>query len=223
MRVPNAAAALVLLVLAGCGRGPDLDTRTFQLDHIDGIAAAEIVEPYVYGDRPGAPGKLSYQGYVLTVRETPDNLEKIARVLEQFDRPTPSVQLKFQIIEADGASRPDSAIADVEAELRKLFQFRGYRLLAEAYVGGVEGSSVSQVVRTGGDVYLIEARIHRVRSTEGGGAVEITVGLQYPNAHAALESTVNIPVGKTVVLGNAQLDPKRGPLILAVRPELTRQ
>jgi len=30
-------------------------------------------------------------------------------------------------------------------------------------------------------------------------------------------------VGKTVVLGNAQLDPKRGPLILAVRPELSRQ
>jgi len=223
MRIANVVGALAALSLVGCTRSPDLDTRTFQLEHLDGGAASEIIDPYVYGDRPGAPGTLSYQGYVLTVRETPDNLAKIARVLEEFDRPTPSIQLKFQIIEADGVARPDSAIAEVEAELRKLFQFRGYRLLAEAYAGGVEGSAVTQTVRTGGDSYLIEAQIHRVRATDSSGTVVLSVGLHYPQGGGGLESTVSVPVGKTVVLGNAQLDPKRGPLILAVRPDLVRQ
>lgn len=221
MRVPNGVTTVVALALAGCARSPELDTQTFQLEHLEGGAAVEIIDPYVYGDRPGAPGTLSYQGYVLTVRETPDNLEKIARVLEQFDRPTPSIQLKFQIIEADGATGSDSAIAEVEAELRKLFQFRGYRLLAEAYAGGVEGSAVTQTVRTGSDSFIIEARIRRVRVTDTSGTVELSVGLH--SGSGGLESTVNVPVGKTVVLGNAQLDPKRGPLILAVRPDLARQ
>ena len=221
MRVPSPITMLVALAFMGCARSPELDTRTFRLEHLDGGAAVEIVDPYVYGDRPGAPGTLSYQGYVLTVRETPDNLEKIARVLEEFDRPTPSIQLKFQIIEADGATRSDSAIAEVEAELRKLFQFRGYRLLAEAYAGGVEGSAVTQTVRTGSDSFIIEARIRRVRATDTSGTVELSVGLH--SGSGGLESTVNVPVGKTVVLGNAQLDPRRGPLILAVRPDLARR
>ena len=221
MRVPNEVTTVVALALAGCAQSPELDTQTFRLEHLDGGAAARIVDPYVYGDRPGAPGTLSHEGYVLTVRETPDNLEKIARVLDEFDRPTPSIQLKFQIIEADGVTRSDTAIAEVEEALRKLFQFRGYRLLAQAYAGGVEGSEVTQTVRTGSDSYTIRARIHRVRATDTSGTVELSVGLH--SGSGGLESTVNVPVGKTVVLGNAQLDPKRGPLILAVRPELARQ
>jgi hypothetical protein len=222
MRVIKQLTTLVAFAALGCSAGPELDTRTFRLEHLEGFAAAEIVAPYVYTDRPDAPGTLSHQGNVLTVRETLDNLEKIARVLEELDTAEPGVQLRFQIIEANGAATSDPAIAEVEAELRKLFQFRGYRLLAEAFVGGVEGSSISQAVSARGEPYAIDARIHRVQVSDAGGSVMLTVALRLPNVGSTLESTVNVPVGKTVVLGNGQLDPQRGPLILTVRPELVQ-
>lgn len=222
MRGTKQLTTLAALIAIGCSAGPELDTRTFRLAYLEGSAAAEIVGPYVYTDRPDAPGTFSYRDNVLTVRETPDNLEKIARVLEEFDTPEPGVQLRFQIIEANGSSTSDPAIAEVEAELRKLFQFRGYRLLAEAYVGGVEGSSISQAVSTRGEPYVIEAHIHRVQVSDAGAAVTLTVALRLPNVGSTLESTVNVAAGKTVVLGNGQLDPQRGPLILTVRPELVQ-
>lgn len=92
---------------------------------------------------------MSFVDDAVTVRETPDNLDKIARVLAQFDRPTLSVRLHFQIIQADGAARSDPAIAEVEAALRKLFRFRGYRLVGEAVVGGTEHSEASQEIAGG--------------------------------------------------------------------------
>lgn len=206
--------------LAACGGPAELETQTFRLEHLEGSVAAEIISPYVYYDRPDAPGALSHESDVLTVRETPDNVAKIARVLQDLDRPKPGVQLHFQVIEADGAGASDPAIADVEAELRRLFRFRGYRLRGEAYARGLEGSSIRQAVPTRGEPYVITARIERVNGTADSGWVELSVALMLPNVGSALESTVNVPVGKTVVLGNAHLDPQRGTLILTVRPEL---
>ena len=98
-----AAIALVCGPVA-CTGGPSLDTRTFELQYLDPEAAAEIVQPYVYGDRPGKVGMISLAGNLITVRETPDNLDRIARLLQQYDVPSPMAQLRFKIIEADGAT-----------------------------------------------------------------------------------------------------------------------
>ena len=83
--------ALIALV-AGCSRSQQLETRTFELRHLTSSAAEDIVEPYVYEDRPGAPGKVQTAGRLISVRETRDNLDRIGRVLEQFDRPSGNVR-----------------------------------------------------------------------------------------------------------------------------------
>lgn len=213
--------AYLLLGAAACG-SPKLDTRTFELQYLDGLEATQMLDPYVYGDRPGAPGGMTHAGNILTVRETPDNLEKIARVLEDYDKPKPRVQLYFQLIEADGTTGTDSSIADIEGELRKLFRFRGYELVAEAYVGGTEGSSVEQVIGPQGDPntrWVLSARIHRVRARGDSGIVQMTVGVRNFVA-GGIETSINARAGQTVVVGNAQLLQGGGTVILAVRPEL---
>jgi hypothetical protein len=214
--------ALVALVvaLAACSSGPALDTRTFELQHMEAHTAEAMIDPYVYGDRPDAPGYISASGNTITVRETPDNLEKIERVLHEFDRPRPTVRLHFQLIEANGSSTPDPAIAEVEAELRKLFRYSGYSLVTEALVGGMEGSHIEQVVGDAPpeDGWIITAAIGTVRLIGDSGWVQMRVGVRNP-MRGAFETQVNAREGQTLVVGNAQLMDSGGTLILTVRPE----
>lgn len=221
---------LTAVALGACGRGADLDTRTFQLKYLGRGEVERLIEPYVYRDRPNAGGGYSVSSGAITVRETRDNLDKIARVLEEYDRPQPMVQLSFQVIEADGATTRDPAIADVEAVLSRLFRFRGYRLAAEGIVGGVEGSGLKQVLtdRTGAQ-YIITATIHDVRGTGDNATVELDARLQVARGvrqpatavgGGEIQTVVRLPVGKTAVLGNTQAATAGGTLILTVRPEL---
>lgn len=214
-------SVLAFLGLAACG-GPRLDTRTFELKHLTGNEAARLLAPYVFADRKEAPGAWSEANGAITVRETPDNLEKITRVLAEFDRPKPSVRLTFQIIQADGAATTDPAIAPVEAALRKLFRFKGYRLLAEAVAGGMEGSEVRQIVSGSGGPYAITATILDARGTADSGSVRIKAELFVNDLGTVLNTAVTLRSGQTAVLGNAQLGSRLGvgTLILTVRPEL---
>ncbi|MGH7568486.1 MAG: hypothetical protein ACREL9_05880 [Gemmatimonadales bacterium] len=130
----------------------------------------------------------------------------------------PSVQLTFRVIEADGAPTSDPAIADVEAALRRLFRFRGYRLVAEGVVAGVEGSAINQMLGGAGGPYYLEMEVRQIRALVDS-TVQLQVRLSLPRAPGTLQTVVSLPVGKTAVLGNARSEPKGGTLILTVRPE----
>ena len=215
---------LLVITAAACGTAPSLDTETFELQHVDAAQAAVLIEPYVFADRPDAPGSVSHSGSMLTVRETRDNLDKIRRVLQEIDRSRPMVRLHFQLIEADGAGPVDPAIAEVEAELRKLFRYEGYRLLHQAVVGGTEGSRIEQHVGPRDEAnpgYILIAAIGPVRATDDSGTVRLEVGIRNPYG-GALMTTVNARDGQTLVVGNAQIIHGGGTLILTVRPEFVR-
>lgn len=221
MKRPFLLTCLVLTAVA-CG-GPRVDTRTFALKHLNGGEAAEMLRPYVFTDRKEARGMISSGLTSVTVRETPDNLEKIARVLTEFDRPQPSVRLHFQIIGANGSSTSDPAIKDVEGALRKLFRFKGYRLLAEAVLGGMRGTDLQQTVFGEGGPYGITATIQDARGVGDSGSVRVAVKLWPQNGPPYLETMVTLGSGQTAVLGNAQLSAAGKTIILTVRPELVAQ
>jgi hypothetical protein len=216
---------LVTAIAASCSAAPDLETETFQLQYLDGERAAALIEPYVFGDRPDAPGSISQADNMVTVRETRDNLEKISRVLADIDRPRPTVRLHFQLIEAtDDApvERFDPAIGEVAEELRSLFRYRGYQLLREAVVGGTEGSHIEQVIGRADDTdagFILMASIGAVRGSGDSAMVQLDVGVRSP-MRGALHTTVNARSGQTLVVGNAQLIQGGGTLILTVRPEI---
>ncbi len=207
------------IAVTACSRGPALDTQTFDVQYLNVEMAARMIEPYVYGDRPSDQGMISIGDNVLTVRETPDNLEKIARVLEQYDKPAPMAQLHFKIIEANGTGQTDSVIADVESALRKLFRFRGYRLIAEAMLGGVEGSEVRQEAGSGSRQFVIRAHIQDIRGSADSGTVRLEVELWPITGSPSLATTVSVGTGQTVVLGSSQSQQGQT-LILAVKAEL---
>lgn len=222
-------SVLLGIVLAACGRVPNLETRTFRLQSLDDHVALTVIDPYVYGDRPNAPGAATAMQGVLTVRETSDNLDRIARVLEEFDRPRQSVTLHFQVILANGAGSADPAIAEVEEELRKLFRFAGYRLVAQGSVTGLEQSHVNQKMFTENPnnqtfsrvmfgFYDVNADIGRVIGGGESGMVDLEVQL-FGNGSLLFGASVVLGIGNTVVLGTLQL-PDNQALILTLRAEL---
>ncbi len=214
-------AFLSLVWLGACFRSEArLETRTFTLRHLSGGEAREIILPYIYQDRPGAKGAFSAVQNAITVRETADNLDRIARILAQYDRPQPGVRLTFAIISADGASRSDSSIRDVETTLRSLFRFRGYALVTQGVMAGTVNSSSEQTLAGAGGPYRLGAIIERVSGSGDSATVTLRVHLSVPRSGADFQTEVGIPAGKTAVLGNV-LGGSSGPtLILTVRPEL---
>jgi len=222
---PVTSLILVALAVPACDRSPRLETRTFPLQHLEPRTAEGIIEPYVFADREAAPGMMSLTENTVTIRETPDNLEKIARVLAEFDVPSPWVRLHFQLIEANGRGPADPRIADLEAELRKLFRYEGYTLAAEAVVSGTARSVIEQSI--GGDVrqgegYTLGVDIGEVRVIGESGYVALNVHLRSPYG-GGLGTRVNARTGQTLVIGNARLKEGSGTMILVVRPEFATQ
>lgn len=209
---------LVLAVIAtACTRGPKLETRTFELQYLSSNEVERLIAPYVFNDK----ARFSTGSNAVSVRELPANLDQIAGVLERYDRPKPGVRLHFQIIRADGAAPSDPGIAEVETVLRKLFRFKGYQLLAEAVVAGVEGSRAQQAIvaeRTNTE-YAIRANIQQVRALGDSGTVWVLVDLSMGDLGTVLQTSVNLRAGQTAVLGNVQTNPRSDTIILTVRPE----
>ncbi|MGH7461121.1 MAG: RNA polymerase sigma factor, partial [Longimicrobiales bacterium] len=152
------------------------------------------------------------------VRGSKHEQEIAAQVLRKHDQDAPQVELRFQIIEADGFTAEDTSIARVETVLRELFRFRGYRLVAEAYVRSKENSEATQTIAAGDGVYRLVVSIGDVLRRDQKASAEITARLFGAGNTSYLETSVHLPAGQTAVLGTARPDPQRAALILAVTP-----
>ncbi|MEN8374014.1 MAG: hypothetical protein ABFS34_01040 [Gemmatimonadota bacterium] len=212
---------IAALALA-CQSEGRLETRTFDLQFLEPSEAADIVMPYVYAERAAAPGMITTFQSGITVRETPEALDRIAVVLERYDRERPGVRLHFRVIEADGFEETDERIADVREALDALFRFEGYRLATEAEMALSEGARSSQPVATAERAYELAAWVGNVRvATEGdGGSVTVGVRLSAGVVGHTIETTLTVPLGETVVLGSGRRSASEPTTILTVRPEL---
>ena len=207
----NALMPLMLAVtlLAGCDRrNADMVVRTFDLAQLNATRAADIITPYI-----SEGGLATASGTTLTVRETRERLDEIEALLEKYDEATP-VLLRFQVIEADGFTERDSAIADVEATLREMFRYRGYRLVRELVVRATEGHSFQQA----DEELQLQGAVLNVTTED---RVPLEVGLRTRGGE--LRSTVTARVGETTVVGAHSVGSGGGALILAVRPVIDRR
>ena len=200
-------------------RAMELETRTFTLEEgVSPLEAANIIDAYVYRDRPNDPGMISADRNMLSVRETRDNLDRIGRVIDELNAsattPTPATTLHFQLVEADGASETDPRIADVEAQLRKVLRFDGYRLLGEAFVN-TQAGPIDQPIRTpDGGSYRVEGSFGRgyevsgpnIKVVDSSRELSLTFSIK---ESVLLRSTVNIRNGQTIVLGSARAPGQR--------------
>ena len=150
------------------------------------------------------------------------------------------MQLVFDLVQADGFTDEDPRIADVVAELRMLFNFRGYRLLSTSVLNvglaqqtnssaSVTGSGSQRIVP--GDYktpLAISAEVRARRSTRVVRAKVILTDVTSRVTGNAisrerlplLEASVTIRDGQRVVLGSARRSSEEPVLILIVTPRI---
>jgi type II secretory pathway component GspD/PulD (secretin) len=196
--------------VAGCSRDGGMPKRTFALKYLSAEDAGLLVRDYVPPEGAiqlrGDSGKAG----VITVSAPSSRLDQIAQIIAKFDAPAPDAHLFFQVIEADGFTTKDPEIADVEAALRDVFKFTGYRLVASAAINSRSPGSFEQWV---GGTYVLQGQISAPKRP---GAVNLDISLGTRNL-PMLTTSVTIPDGQVVVVGSSRPDASKPTLILVVR------
>lgn len=204
-------------VVAGCGQ-PDMETRTYRLQELSAGDAASLLEPYVSAIEGSTMSLVQGQSEALTIRMTTAGLDRIEEVLAEFDRPTPSLSVRFRVIEADGFETDEEALAEVLPALREVLSFDGYRSLGEAQAIVSSYGHMQQVISFDQDRFTINASTGEIRTSGEAGSVELTVRLDDLHGREILSTRVTVPIGRTVVLGTSKPSPQRGAYILTVEP-----
>ncbi|HEY0037296.1 MAG TPA: hypothetical protein VGB66_11440 [Longimicrobium sp.] len=209
-RLIRAASTVLVLLLAACDNGRDLQVRTYELHRLSKDEALTLVTPYVDDG-----GYLSGSDELITVRTSPARQAEIAKVLAKFDAAPVEVVLHFRVVEANGFTARDSALADVEPLLRGLFRYDGYRLAHEVTLQVTEGGKFSQGV---GGPTALEGEVERVTRVGNEYRVKVSISLQAPGG--AMQSSVTAVAGKTVVVGSQKEGSAAGAWIVVMRPEV---
>jgi len=233
MRHPLIAALLVVavavptLLLAQAAAG-QVTVRTFMLQRLSQQQAADLLAPYMTAGKGEGVFTAGTGVRGVTVRGTHETLARVDSLLRANDHPARTLRLRFQLIAAsDSAIERDPAIADVDAALRGMFQFKGYRLLSEGVVFTVEGTPGFGLALKGGEGerYEISGDLRALTTGSGGDLADLDVSLKRPGVEGAfagssiLSTRLNAPVGKTVVLGSGAGQGNTVTMILVVRPE----
>ena len=183
-----------------------------------------LIMPLAFGLHPG----------VASAQEREDAAETVQ-----------NVQLIFHLVEADGFTDDDPEISDVVSELRKLFNFQGYRLLSTSMLNvglarisnvSVGGSGSQRIFADDSETPLaihaevtarrsertVRAKVTLTEGASGSSRYEgreggvVLMGLSGP----LLEASVTIRDGQRVVLGSARRSAGEPVLILIVRPRM---
>ncbi|WP_420633472.1 hypothetical protein [Candidatus Palauibacter sp.] len=168
-----------------------------------------------------------------------------AQEREEAAETVQNVQLVFHLVEADGFTDDDPEISDVVSELRKLFNFQGYRLLSTSMLNvglarisnvSVGGSGSQRIFADDSETPLtilaevsarrstgmVRAKVTLTEATSGSPRYEgreggvVLLGLSGP----LLEASVTIRDGQRVVLGSARRSAGEPVLILIVTPRI---
>lgn len=143
--------------------GSRLRVYAYTLKHQQAHEVLSQVRPLL-----SARGTVEVQpgGNTLVIRETQPVIDRIARLLEQFDHPPQELRFDIQIVRAgrklSGISPPQVAAEPVAelpeqlaAQLREYLRFDDYRVLAEAGVKTLEGEDVTYSL---GQTYKVSFR-----------------------------------------------------------------
>jgi hypothetical protein len=210
----------------------EIVVRTFTLQNLSPKDAADLISPYVSHIQMGGVYEAGGALRAITVRATAGVIARVDSLLRANDRPRAAVVFRFQLIAASDSAVRDPAISAIDAELRGLFRFAGYRLLSQGTVTANDRESYTLTMRgSDGVVFDLSGNVFAIQTSGGKGSAQISVHLsekgnfqppqrQNYRAGTLVSTGLTVPFGQTVVLGSAVSSGDAPALILTVRPEL---
>lgn len=209
-------------------RAPGMEVRQYTLQVLSGSDAQSLLAPFVPVE--GGGGVWRSSGTVITVIGSKRTLAVADSVLKLYDHQPTTLALRFMLIEASDSAVSDGRIGEVEAELRKVLKFNGYRLMAEATALVAEAQGFTSTMSTADHAeFTVDGGVKTVREGSVGIGIALRSGTKgllmgtptSPDTRQLLATSLTVPIGQTAVLGTAANDKGIAALILTVRPELS--
>jgi hypothetical protein len=162
---------LALCIAAGSLGAQAVDTKTVELHHLKPREAVKLLSPYVKA-KDGGVFDVGDNISIITMRDTPENISRMERVLAKYDHSPQTIRLVFQLIEADTGPRfasvsNDGRVSiDLDSTLRSVLKFPTYRLLAQGVASVGEFADVRQELptRDSGWVYTLTASVGAIHT-----------------------------------------------------------
>ena len=206
---------------------PQLETRTIQLRNLRPTDAARLVSPYVRAARGGVYEAGDLQA--ITIVESPQVIARIDSLIRENDRTPAVLVFRFQLIAANDTPGRDPAIDSIDATLRGMFRFKGYRLLGEGTTSAGENEMFSMTIAGGEDRFALAGDVVAVRTGAGGSTrLRVKLARATPGTYEGkpmqsetlLSTGLTVPIGQTIVLGSAAPGGANQALILTIKPEI---
>jgi hypothetical protein len=144
---------------------PPLEARTIELKHLRPDEATNLLKPYIV-NAYGSVTSVSPSMPIITIKDIPENIARMEKVLAKYDHSPATIRLVFQLIEADTGPRLVAAsnnrvASDLDATLRSVLRFASYRVLGQGMATSGENSEIYQKLATAdtvGWVYTYDIR-----------------------------------------------------------------
>ena len=143
-----------------------LETKTIELKHLKPEEAVSLLKPYIVNSL-GTVTWVSPTMPIVTIKDVPENIVRMEKVLAKYDHSPATIRLVFQLIEADTGPRMVSAsnnrplASDLDATLRSVLRFSSYRVIGQGMATSGENSVIYQklaLADSGGWVYTYDIR-----------------------------------------------------------------
>lgn len=208
-----------------------LDVRTFPLQHLSAGDAARLVAPYMQWKNTSV-FDAGARVHAITVRAPKTTLATVDSLLRAYDRAPVTLVLHFKLIAAVDSTIHDLAIAEIDATLRSMFKFGGYRLASQSSATVNENSTYDLNLAYGGTGYTLTGSLGPATGAGSNMSQQLTVRLHgmvsrpdgrgnlYNQMVSIVSTGLTVPIGQTVVVGGSAGGGDGRTLILAIRAEL---
>jgi type II secretory pathway component GspD/PulD (secretin) len=201
----------------------NLRTEIVKLKYVNASNIQNLL--YAYISRDGHIQVNRNMPNVLTVTDTPENVEKILAAVRELDVKPADVLYTVQLVlgsEIDATTDPELKNDPVIKELGRLLRYKGYTLLDSTLVRVMNRDRASVVALTpdvaaDAKAPTIKTEV-RLRQIERLGMTQDKDGKPQPvaNVTTPIESTLNIKSGERTVVGVSKLDGGDKGLILII-------
>lgn len=210
--------------LASCVLAASVEARTVRAFAIQNRPVREIamlVEPLL---SPDGSMTIQPQFNLLTVQDSPEAIERVAKLVQEWDVKPPSYRVRVRVLlgtTAPATPGPAGPLIDgFGAELTKVFHFTSYQEVETVQVTAVEGTTVE--AEAGGRYHLkfllraVASDPERVqlaqfevaRREAGPGGVD--------SFRSVLRTTVSLEVGQTAIIAAARSEGASQGLVLVL-------
>ncbi len=219
--VQKLACAFAIVSAAVAATGEAREVKAFPVRFRPVHEAAALIEPLISAD-----GSFTIQPKfnLITVQDEPDVLEKVAKLLAEWDVPPQSYRVRIRVLLGTTVpptpGPPGPLISGLGADLAKVFHYTSYQEVETIQITATEGTAVEAlaggryhlhfVLRAlpGDPDRLQFAQFEVSRKEQGVAEAEVLRSL--------LRTTVSLQIGQTVIVAAARSETASQGLILVL-------